>query len=709
MQIGTRQTATNKQSLEAKALSLLRQATNHPQAMFRAGQWESIEAITQRKERLLVVQRTGWGKSMVYFLATHLLRAQGYGPTLLISPLLALMRNQIEAAARIGIRAETINSSNSDTWENVRQKLLRQEVDILLISPERLANEEFREKWLLPVAEQIGLLVVDEAHCISDWGHDFRPDYRRITRILQALPRNVPALATTATANNRVVRDVEEQLGPHLRTVRGPLARHSLALQNIYLPSQAARLAWLAEQVPTMPGSGIIYTLTIRDANQVAAWLQTEGIDAAAYTGPLDGETRIELEQLLLENRIKALVATTALGMGFDKPDLGFVIHYQRPGSVVHYYQQVGRAGRALDRAYGIMLSGSEDKEITDYFIHTAFPLQAHEQRILEALQGAEDGETLVGLERSVNLGRQQIEKVLKILAMESPAPVVKSGTRWYATPVRYRRDEEKIQNLIDLRVEEQAQMREYLTSRTCLMNFLRAALDDPQTESCGKCSPCRNQPLLPETHAQDRVRRAVAFLRRSELPIKPRRQWPAAAFPNYGWRGNIAAELRMEEGRALCLWGDAGWGELVRQGKQNEGRFADELIAGMADMIKHRWRPDPMPAWVACVSSHHQPRLVQDMAQRLARNLRIPFVHCIEKIRATRPQKEMMNSFQQAHNLDGAFAVSHQKLPRGPVLLVDDMVDSRWTFTVVAALLRQAGAGPVYPVALALSAQGGQ
>ena len=677
-------------------------------ADFRDGQWDAIQALVERRERLLVVQRTGWGKSMVYFLATRLLVDQGNGPTLLISPLLALMRNQIEAARRIGVRAETINSSNTDDWQLVREKLKRNEVEILLVSPERLANDEFREDYLLPVADSVGLFVVDEAHCISDWGHDFRPDYRRITRILQALPKNVPVLATTATANDRVIADVEEQLGPNLRTVRGPLARQSLRLQNINLGNSCARMAWLAEQVPKLPGSGIIYTLTIRDAKRVADWLQSEGIAAAAYRGGLDTDIRIALEQKLLGNQIKALVATTALGMGFDKPDLGFVIHFQRPGSVVHYYQQVGRAGRALERAYGILLSGDEDDEITDYFIRTAFPPQAQENRVLDALHNADDGLSVPMLEQMVNMPRGQIEKVLKILSVETPAPVVKNGSRWYLTPVEYRRNQIKIDELITLRKAEQAQMQEYMRADSCLMNFLRNALDDPHMLPCGVCAPCQGSYLWPETYDREIAKRCVEFQRRSELVIEPRKMWPRDAFPKYGWRGRIQVNLSMEEGRALCLWGDAGWGELVRQGKQKDGRFSDELVAGMADMITQRWTPAQKPEWITCVPSLNHTTLVPNFAQRLAARLQLPFVDCVSKTRPTPPQKEMQNSYQQANNLDGAFNVDSRHIRKSPVLLVDDMVDSRWTFTVLAALLRQHGSGSVLPVALAMTTSGG-
>jgi ATP-dependent DNA helicase RecQ len=405
---------------KTRALSLLRSAVGSATADFHPDQWEAIQFLLHR-ERLLVVERTGWGKSSVYFLATRLLRDTGSGCTLLISPLLSLMRNQIDSARRIGVRAETINSSNMDDWPRIQNALRQDRVDILLISPERLADEEFVTDCLLPIAARIGLFVVDEAHCISDWGHDFRPDYRRTVRILRALPANVPILATTATANDRVVTDLLEQLGPNLTAIRGPLTRESLMLQNIVLPDKAARMAWIAHHLPSLPGSGIIYALTPKDATTLATWLQSRGVRAAAYYGDLEADEREKLEERLLRNDVKALVATVALGMGFDKPDIGFVIHFQRPPSVIHYYQQVGRAGRAIPEAYGILLSGEEDDEIADYFIRVAFPAASAVDQLLGALRAAKEGLKHAELQRELNFTDSNLHRILKFLLMESP------------------------------------------------------------------------------------------------------------------------------------------------------------------------------------------------------------------------------------------------------------------------------------------------
>ncbi len=686
--------------MQARALALLRQALDSETARFRDGQWQAIAALVQQRARLLVVQRTGWGKSLVYFLATRLLRDRGAGCTILISPLLSLMRNQIAAARRLGVRAETINSTNEEDWPRIEAGLHHNEIDVLLISPERLANDDFVNRCLLPIAGRVGLFVVDEAHCISDWGHDFRPNYRRIVRILRALPRTIPVLATTATANDRVVGDIVEQLGPHLEVQRGPLARASLSLQNIYLHSQAERMAWLAGRLRELPGCGIIYTLTVADSKRLASWLQSQGIDAEAYYGALETDEREALENRLLNNDLKALVATVALGMGFDKPDLGFVIHYQRPASVVHYYQQVGRAGRAVDNAYGILLNGEEDDAIADYFIRTAFPTPQDVDQLLAAMRTAGSALTISKLQQRVNLSRGKIDRILDFLLLESPAPIQKTEDGYVVNPVRWQMPADRIERITNLRRHELERMRAYVSSRDCLMRFLAEELNDPNAGACGKCVSCVGY-LLPEDIPEALTHDAVEFLDRLENPIQPRKRWPAGmAAPEM--RGIISVEHQAQEGRALCRWGDPGFGVLVRKGKRQDRHFDDRLVETAARLIENRWRPSPAPTWVACIPSNRHQTLVPDFARRLGRRLGLPFVECIRKVRDTEPQKTRANSFQQAQNLHGAFAIDQAAVRPAPVLLVDDMVDSKWTFTTAAVLLRQAGSGPVYPFALA-------
>ena len=684
-----------------RALVLLRAGTGQLDAVFREGQEDAIRYVVEGRGRLLVVQRTGWGKSFVYFIATKLLREAGLGPALLFSPLLSLMRNQIATAERMGVRAIRITSDNRDEWDAAEERLRRDEVDILLVSPERLGNERFRSEVLAGMAERVALLVIDEAHCISDWGHDFRPHYRLIERIARTLPGNLRLLATTATANNRVMDDLREVLGPELEVLRGDLNRSSLTLQTIRLPRQSERLAWLAEHVPLLPGHGIIYALTVRDANQVADWLQSRGIDVEAYTGKT-GERREELEHALLGNRVKALAATTALGMGFDKPDLGFVIHYQSPGSVVAYYQQVGRAGRALDAAYGVLLSGEEDAQIGDYFIDSAFPTQDEVLQVLEALESAPDGLSLPNLLGEVNISAGRIDKTIALLSLESPAPIAKEGTKWQLTAA-YLSDGfwERAERLTSLRREEQRQMQEYVRLESGHMEFLIRALDGEP----GEIRPPDLLALRAEP-TPGLVQEAVRFLRRTSLPIEPRKRWPAGGLPEFDVRGLISPEIQAESGRALCIWGDAGWGGLVGRGKYRDGRFADELIHACLKLIAE-WSPHPAPAWVTCIPSRRHPELVQDFAERLAMQMELPFHRALEKTEDRAEQKSMANSTQQARNVDGSLAISREPFPAGPVLLVDDMVDSRWTMTAAAWLLRSNGSGEVWPLALALAGHG--
>ncbi|MDQ3314080.1 MAG: DEAD/DEAH box helicase, partial [Verrucomicrobiota bacterium] len=625
---------------------------------------------------------------------TKLLREQGGGPALLISPLLALMRNQITAAERMGVRALTINSENTEEWENVEAKLARGEVDILLISPERLANEHFRNDVLGPAASRISLLVVDEAHCISDWGHDFRPHYRFIERIVRLMPPNLRVLATTATANDRVLADLQTVLGPNLTILRGELGRPSLLLQAMRISSQVARMAWLATHVPKIEGSGIIYTLTVRDAVQVAGWLQSRGIQAEPYSGETSPR-RVELENALLQNQVKALVATTALGMGFDKPDLAFVIHYQMPGSVVAYYQQVGRAGRALNAAHGVLLSGTEETKIIDFFIESAFPTREEVTEVLAALERVPVGLSVNELMNRVNARRGRIDKALQLMSLESAPPIVKDGSKWKLTATNLTEAFwERADRLAALRRAEQQQMQEYVRLESGHMEYLIHALDGDE----GDHLPPPIAPL-PETFDEELEREALAYLRRTSLPLDPRRQWPTGGLPHMNVHGKIAEEVRARPGRVLSVWRDAGWGSLVQQGK-SEGRFADQLVEACAAMVR-TWAPQPPPAWLTCIPSRRHPDLVPDFARRLAIALNLGFNQVLEKTDDRPAQKEMENSSQQARNVDGSLQVS-ANVPAGPVLLVDDMVDSGWTLTVAAYLLISNGSGPVCPLALA-------
>jgi ATP-dependent DNA helicase RecQ len=666
-----------------------------PDAEFRDGQLEAIEFLVEQRRRVLCVQRTGWGTSAVYFVATALLRERGTGPTLLVSPLLALMRNQVLAAEALGLRARTINSSNREEWEPIAAELAADSVDLLMISPERLNNPGFRREVLPDFIDRVGLFVVDEAHCISDWGHDFRPDYRRIAKLLPQIGGDIGVLCTTATANDRVVQDVESQLsngGGAMLTLRGPLERQSLRLETVDLPGSAERLAWLATHIPKLPGSGIVYCLTIRDVAVVTDWLRKRGIDAEGYSGESDPESRPRIEQRLLSNDLKVVVATSALGMGYDKPDLGFVIHYQAPGSPIAYYQQVGRAGRKLDEAHAVLLRGTEDRRIQDYFIEVAFPPEQRVREVLDTLDASNQALSLPAIEQQVNIRRGRLEAMLKVLEVEGA--VDRSGSRWRTTGADWSYDNDRVERVTALRRDEQKAMEDYAKGETCLMQFLRAALDDPDPEPCGRCAVC-TAPLFADPGPPEMVRDAVAFVRSRPVTFEPRKRWMGAR------RGNVKPGHRHEPGRGLSYANDPGWGRRVLA-QRDAGTYDDEFVAALADLVG-RW-PTGV-GWVTAVPSLRRPEPVASLAERLAAALELPFRPVVEKRRDAPPQAEMENSAQQADNVDGVFAVPHgAELSPDPVLLVDDVRDSGWTLAEVAKVLRDAGAGPVYPVVLAVA-----
>src|SRR4051812_14941575 len=688
----------------ATADELLR-ALAGPDAVFREHQREAIEDLVVDRRRVLCVQRTGWGKSAVYFIATSMLRSRGEGPTLLISPLLALMRNQIDAAERLGLRAHTVNSTNVDDWDAVRDLIERDEVDLLLISPERLNNRRFRESMLPLFARRVGLLVVDEAHCVSDWGHDFRPDYRRIRDALEQLRPGAAVLCTTATANDRVVADVLEQLGAggsdsrELRTYRGELARSSLRLEVVVLPSQAERLAWLARWLPELPGSGIVYCLTKRDTESVAAWLNGRGISALPYSGEVDDAARVEVERRLLANDVKAVVATSALGMGYDKPDLGFVVHYQAPGSAIAYYQQVGRAGRALDEAHAVLLRGIEDRDIQDYFIASAFPPREKAEAVVELIASAERPVRIGELSAAVNLGQARIMAMLKVLDVEGA--VAQDGSGWVRTGEHWSYDARRYQAVTDLRrCEQDAMERDGMEGSGCLMRALQVELDDPLAGDCGRCAACTGARF---GGGVDRalVVEAQEHLRSRPLELEPRKRWPPMAGAG---ASAIRADRQLRVGRALARSGDGGWDPLVRAARFGgpDSVFADELVRACVRVVD-QWGPEPFPEWVCPVPSLRQPELVPDFARRLAGALGLPCFELVERVGDGPPQREMENSSQQALNVRDQFSVVAAP-PVSAGLLVDDLWFSGWTLATIGALLREAGAGPVHPLVLSLA-----
>ncbi|MBP2455948.1 RecQ family ATP-dependent DNA helicase [Mycolicibacterium lutetiense] len=692
-----------------QAQSILEQLAG-PGAVLRDDQWSAIEALVVQRQRALVVQRTGWGKSAVYFIAAKLLRAVGRGPTVIVSPLLALMRNQVAAAERAGVRAATINSGNVTEWDAIHRQVADGELDVLLVSPERLNNPDFRDNVLPALAADAGLVVVDEAHCVSDWGHDFRPDYRRIRTLIAELGSQVPVLATTATANDRVVSDVATQLGvggADTLVLRGGLDRESLRLSVVQVGTPAQRAAWIAAHLDSLPGSGIIYTLTVAQAHDVAALLAERGHKVAAYTGSTDTTEREQLEADLLGNRVKALVATSALGMGFDKPDLGFVVHLGAPSSPIAYYQQVGRAGRATDSAEVILLPGTEDQDVWRYFASVAFPSESMVRHVIGALE-TDRAQSTQALEPLVDLNRSRLEMVLKVLDVDGAVRRVKGG--WIGTGEPWSYDEPRYRALDEARRREQQAMLDYQATTGCRMVFLRGQLDDPELAPdarCGRCDNCTGR-RYEAAVAQDILTDTAQRLSRPGVLVAPRKQWPSGlAALGVPLSGRIAEGAG--PGRAIGRLTDLGWGARLRRLlAEPDGEVPDDVIDAAIEVLK-AWDWDQRPAAVMGLDSETHPLLISSTVQRLAQIGRLTNLGTLTYAPQRRPVTAANSAYRVAA-LDGAWERPQSGVADedagghwdGPVLLVDDMTDTGWTLTMAARLLRDAGAPGVLPFVLA-------
>ena len=673
-------------------------------ARFRPGQYEAIER-TIKEKRLLVVQKTGWGKSLVYFICTKLLREEGAGVTLVISPLLALMDNQLSAARKMGLNCTALNSTTANEREFILMGMEANTYDLVLATPESLMNKKFRQ--YLPDI-RIGLLVIDEAHCISDWGHDFRLEYNKIYRVIEQLQPNVPVLATTATANNHVIEDLQNQMGKP-KVSRGHLMRDNLSIQILPLSDKESRYAWILDNIGRLPGTGIIYCLSRKDCTWLSDFLCENGISADPYFSG-DGEQEKQSQETLkrfLNDEIKVIVSTIKLGMGFDKGNVSFVIHFQCPKNVIAYYQQIGRAGRNIPFAKTFLMLGGEDYRIHKGFIENAFPSESEMKRIRQYITACTGVCTVNKICAAIDISKKKILKVLDFLEDEGliekewrpstsgkPYAVYKST----AAPFVYRG--EHYEEIKQIRYRELEQMQTIANTSECLSRTVVSCLDDIEDHDCGICSNCDPKNRFPVTVSAVSKRKAIDYLENLTIPIDPWYYWP---------RNNLVADTKNYypnlQGIALSTYNE-GLGKLVRDGKYSTLRFDDQLVRKGARVLKKYIKEHDLCCVTAVPSLNTN--VVPDYAKRLAAACGLPYVALLRKTNRSH-QKDLNNTSHQFENAYKSFESLPSASMPSSVILVDDMVDSGLTLAVCGALLGQAGCERVFPLALADAGSGGK
>jgi len=644
-------------------------------------QWEAIQKLL-KGERVLMIQKTGFGKSLVFqFTATQL-----PGVSIVFSPLIALMRDQVNKLSKLGIPAAYINHTlTPEEKEDVLTKAQAGYYKIIYIAPERM--EDIRS---MNVIQRLNpsMVVVDEAHCISVWGHDFRPNYRRIVNLIEFLPADRPVLACTATATEQVQSDIEKQIGKGITVQRGGLLRPNFHLNVIHAQSQEAKLIHIAGLVKKLPGSGIIYCGTKVETETYANWLRYKGIDAVYYNAGLDNDSRVMIEHALMENKHKCIVATNALGMGLDKPDVRFIIHTQIPQSPLHYYQEIGRAGRDGETTYIILYYNPEDEELPKAFIKGGRPSAYDYNKVIDALKESPLG--LHGVIKAVNLKQTAVSVILNDLIDQG---IIISYTQGRKKVYEYKYgagelNTEPFEQLRSIKTGEFEKMKEYVQTRKCRMNFLQNYLGDNSSEKCMKCDNDRGMKI--EARETDSGLKEVEAFRETFFPI-------------------LEVETKtgiMTNGVAASYYGVTNVGSAIHRSKyENGGDFPDFLLRLSLKAFRKRFGNRRFDL-VLFVPPTESGDLVKNLAKKIANTLNFKLSEGLKKTRQTQPQKIFESAITKKDNVKDAFYID-ENVTNKDILIIDDIFDSGTTIKEIGRILKAAGANSVAPLTIAKTVGG--
>lgn len=654
-------------------------------------QWEAVQRILNG-ERILMIQRTGFGKSLCYqFPAT-----QFEGITVIFSPLIALMRDQVKALNGKGISARYINSEQSvEENSTAIQDALDGKVKILYIAPERQENSE----WIEATRKMnLSMVVIDEAHTISVWGHDFRPAFRRIINLVKLLPQSLPVLATTATATKRVQEDIEQQIGGRLTTIRGQLGRDNFNLYVIKVHSEDEKLVWLAQNLNRIEGTGLIYTGTRVNTEVYAKWLVYNGINAINYNAGHDADTRKDVENGLMQNRYKCVVSTNALGMGIDKPDIRFIIHTQIPASPIHYYQEIGRAGRDGKPTTIILFYNEqedengieEDYELPKAFIDGARPSKEKYLKAIEALKQEPLSER--GLMKATNLKQTQIRIIKADLIDQGIAKEVVNG-KSKVLEYQFGARELDTQSFEDLRIaklKDLDAMVGYVNTTKPRMQYLCEFLDDDNNVNYSNCDNTNLNKLTVTVTGFWRDK--LSDFRESYFPV-------------------LDVESRnsnIVNGVAASYYGVSNVGNALHRSKYGNGGDFPDFLLRLTLKAFHKTFGNARFDWVLYVPPTHSGDLVKNFAAKFASAIKVPISHKLVKVRQTSEQKVYQNGWLKQDNVKDAFSyLSPEEVNGKRILLLDDIFDSGATMKEIGKLLTTMGAETIVPIAIAKTVGG--